>query len=68
MVWSPYKINIIWLNYGLTMNDNTDVTSRLIHTSPFVPSVRYRVVTSNGVEMITAVKTANHIDQVIQGT
>lgn len=50
------------------MNDNTDVTSRLIHTSPFVPSVRYGVVTSNGIEMITAVKTANHIDQVIQGT
>lgn len=50
------------------MSDNTDVTSRLVHTGSFMPSVGDRVIAPHGVEMIAAVETTNHVDQVIQST
>lgn len=55
-------------NEDLTVRDNTDITSCLIHTSSFMPSVGDWVVAPHGVEMIAAVETSDHVDQVIQST
>lgn len=50
------------------MNNYADIAPRLIHTSPFVPSVGYRIIAADGVEVITAVEAPDHVDQVVEGT
>lgn len=48
------------------MSDNTDITSCLVHTSSFMPSVGNWVVATYGVEVIAAIETTDHVDQIIQ--
>lgn len=52
----------------LTMCYHANITPSLIHTGSFMPSVRHWIVTTNCVKMIAAIKTPNHVDQVIQRT
>lgn len=50
------------------MSDHADVAPRLIHTSALLPGVRDGVIAPDRVEVIAAVETADHVDQVVQCT
>lgn len=48
------------------MNDNTDIAPRLVHASSLVPSVSDGIVTSNCIEVVATIESADHVDQVVQ--
>lgn len=48
------------------MGANTDVTSRVIHAGPFSPLFRDRIETSDRVEVLVTVETADHVDEIVQ--
>lgn len=54
------------MKHKFTMRDDTDVAPRLVHTSAFVPCVSDGVVTAHRVEVVAAVETPDHVDEVIQ--
>lgn len=49
------------------MGANADVTSRVVHAGPFTPLLRERVEASDRVEVLVAVKAADHVDEIVQG-
>lgn len=48
------------------MDDYADVTPGLVHAGPFYPGVGHGVIAADGVEMITAIKTTNHVYEIVQ--
>lgn len=49
------------------MRANADVTPRVIHAGSFSPFFRHRVETSDRVEVLVTVVSADHVDEVVQG-
>lgn len=49
------------------MRANTDVTPGMVHAGSFSPFFRHRVETSDRVEVLVTVVSANYVDEVVQG-
>lgn len=50
----------------LTVCANADVTSGVIHAGSFPPLFRHRIETSHRIEMLIAVKPADHVNEIVQ--
>lgn len=48
------------------MYNNANIAPCLVHARSLVPSVGNGIVTAHRVEMIAAIKAADHVDQIAQ--
>jgi len=51
-----------------TVCTNADITSGMIHAGSFPPCFSYRIETSHRVKVLVTIKSANHVDKIVQDT